>query len=437
MINPIYFQTKTKMINSSISGAPTIINAYGTLEAFLNTTLCTGFNLQKAIKVEVLEDKIKIYLETPTHSYITDQVISLSGAVETPYNREYRIYKTSSEYITVLLSESDTPKLLTTLTNFQVKIAPLGFTRVFTKATTTGITSCFKNSSKTSPAILKVIDDLPPNSFVNGWARYARVVAGQEIDAFGDFINDRKVPYHPDYPDAENTGNGVSGASGIHGFAKWDYAPSSDSYNRENYTGNTGSFPRKWTLIGDDNTFYLILDSHGDGYPTILTFGLFYSYNRQETFNIVLSAQDNFTPSNSTTLYQWYSRKGNAFGTVGETSGNFLFCNAYGGGTYTTSRYRVGGLFFGNNNRHLTHFTDRVINYNPQSGKVVTSRLLIVDADTGVLRGYNRGLRIFYGIPDITINKVTEDGEIILEANEYSTTKRRAPYLFSLLDWEV
>ena len=81
MTNPVYFQTKTKFLSNNNANAPRIEDKYGSLEDLLYKTLCTGFNEQPVSKVEILTDRIIIYIDSVTHSYTVDQVVVLTGVL--------------------------------------------------------------------------------------------------------------------------------------------------------------------------------------------------------------------------------------------------------------------------------------------------------------------------------------------------------------------
>lgn len=428
--NLLYNNNQTIYLTSNSAGAPQLQNKYGSLVELLNLVLCEGINFKEASRLEVIGSELKVHL-TVDHRFVKHQVITITGAEEEECNGNFRVKRSDSLYIIVQLKSEVSFTEATTLSKFDIKTSPLGFKRVYNNAANS--TMCFKNNSLHSPAILKVIDELPP-SYGTNYAKFARVVMGSHIDSSGNFINNNKMPFHPDYPDAENTGAKNTGTSGTYGFAKWDYATNTDPYIRE-HVGVSNVFPRSWSIIGDSKSFYLIVDSTGTGYPTILGFGTFKSYNPAESYNIFLQARDGFVPTHDTSNHG-YARTRNYFGYMGNTLGGFLLANAYGGGNFTTLRYRSGGLFFGNSNKEFPSRTDRVKNFNPQAGVMVTSNITITDEDTFVIRGHHRGIKAFYGVPSITSNTISEEGHLILEINDNSSSQYRVPYLFSMLDWE-
>lgn len=426
---------KTRYITSLNAGTPNLENNFGSLVNLLNVILCEGVNPQIASSI-IIENTHEMIINLPVnHSFILHQLITIEGATQTECNGNFRIKEVNKNSVKVNLKTNVNFTEVTTSTSFKIKTASLGFSRLY--KSTDNSTMCFKNGSVQSPVILKVIDKIPPNGYTSTWSKFARVVIGTEIDSNGNFINNNKMPFLSDWPDVENTGNKVSGSSGIHGYAKWDYA-SIESYHRENYTPSN-PFPRKWSIIGDNLSFYLIIDSFGDGYPTILGFGNFEAYNKNESYNSFLQARGGFESSQSTSE-QGYSRTRNYFGAIGASSdtkmhGNFLLANAYGGGAFTNLRYRTGGLYIGNTT--VPHRSGFIKNYNPQSGRMITSGLLIIDEDTNIIRGLHRGIKTFYGRPNVALNRITQEGFIILEVNDFSNSRTNMPYLFSLLDWEV
>ena len=428
---------RTMYITHGDFDAPSIQNSYGSLVALLNKVLCEGFNHLIPSSIEIENNCVlKVFLPT-NHSYLKNQVVNITGCLQEECNGNFRIKEVFQNYIKVNLKTVVNFTEVSTTSSFKIKVAPLGYTRVYNS--TDSLTMCFKNSSKKSPVILKVIDKIPPNGYLTTWSKYARVVIGTEIDSKGDFIDNKKSPYLSDYPDAENTGNKVSGASGIHGYAKWDYATFHTQYANENGSPSN-TFPRKWTIVGDSLSFYLIIDSQGSGYPTILGFGNFESYNKTESYNSFLQARGSFNNTNSN-YDAGYSRSLNYFGAIGANtqirmSGNFLLANAYGSFS-NDLKYRTGGLYFSSTSAEYPHRNAILKNSNPQAGTLITSKLFIIDEDTGIVRGNHRGIKCFYGIPQVSLNKITEEGLIVLEFNDSGNSQVNAPYLFSLLDWDV
>lgn len=430
-----YQETNTKYITSDQFNSPLLINEYGSLNALLKNVLTEGFNEVTVVSVESTDQVFIIKLPI-NHGYIKNQVVALSGAIEDLLNKEYRITKSTSDSITILKPIGYVGDSITTETSLKLRVSPLGYDIVY-ENTEEGIL-CFQNKSVSSPAILKTIDKLPPNDYLNTWAKYARVVIGNEIDSQGNFVDNIKAPFHPAYPDAEKTGNGVLGDTGVHGFAKWEYSIYPGNYeNIENRLAN-GVFPTDWRVIGDNKTFYIMIRSMGKNKYNfnLLGFGNFKSYDDFDTTNICLQAKDGFISANATGDYS-ASRTRSYFGALNYRSSGFLFKDIYGSHKSNYNRHYNISNFLGATNRERPWHNTEIKSLNPVTGMWVTGFLYIKDYDN-FIRGYHRGIKILYGVDRFPDELIDSQGNIILYVQEPINTNGygNIPMLFSLKNWE-
>ena len=429
---------EVKYINSSYKGAPELKDVYGSLNALLKTVLTTGFNNAEAESISLNTTTRLATIKVPlNHGYINNQVVNISGATQDIFNGDFRVLKSTPEYLTVKVDIETSITEATTASVLALKVAPLGFTVAYENESKS--ICCFKNSSTKSPGILKVIDEIPPNDYNPGWAKYARVVMGSEIDNQGEFINNEKIPYWHDHPNVEKVGNGISGEGGIHGFAKWDYAIYSNGYNTSDHYGGRGTYPTDWRIIGDSNTFYLMIKSMGrNNYSyNLLGFGNYNSENPEETTNICMQAKDGVVPTNYTGEYN-YSRTRNDFGVLDGQFGGYILSNIYGGIKNSTEygRYRCQGLFMSSDQLNRPWRSSTIKGINPITGEWLVSPIFIRDRDH-YTRGKHRGIQIFYGTDRIPDGSLTRTGDLVLYVqtpmshSEYETM----PLLFSLQNW--
>lgn len=424
-------QTKTKYLDSSYPKAPQINNAYGSLVNFLNITLVEGFNENTVLGITKIGDN-KLLIKLPiSHGYMKGSVVKVSGSTVEAYNKEYRVQKVISEGIEVYSEYTEAMTDLEAPEGITIKFAPLGFERVYVNTGNT--TMCFKNASIQSPGILKVIDELPSNGYQASWGKFARVVIGQEIDLEGNFIDNKKAPYHPDFPNAEYTGNnsGRSDGGGIFGFAKWNYAKSSEAYDYE-VSSPTGNFPRFWELIGDDKTFYFFLRPQ-DNYKIPYGFGNFISENKSETHNLVLQAKDGFVSSYDSSSGYNYSRTRSRWPHFQDWLGSFTFGNIYGQ-TYATCRYDCTGLSVGTDRISNPWKTVTFRNYNPIAKQAMKGKLYI--RQDGFIRGYHRGVQIYYGSDYPTMNTIGDTNLRMITLSSPDSASENMPLIFSMEDWE-
>ena len=442
-------ETNTKFISHIMKGSPDLTLTRGDMVKLLKVVLCEGFNSQNILEVSRdLEDtSLAVISLDPSHGYNFNQVISVEGMESEDLNKEYRVLYTEATKIKVSLGPEALPE---TVFNFNIKpsgasckVAPLGFTTEYDDIAATG-TACFKNKSLKSPAILKLIDALPPNGYSENWNRYARVVVGQELDPEipGDFLNNDKVPYTTSAPYAEKVGNGVSGSAGIHGYLKWDYGlnqTTSDSYS-EATTTPYGSYPTDWKIIGDGDSFYFFIRAMGRNYSkyTLCTFGLFNSVNPEDTTNILVTGSSRYIASNITSLKSggaWRS----GFTKMHEYTGNFMFKTILG-----KTQHGIACTFFGLNHDANASYSSwpskgGINSVNPSTGNILTSSLYIKDSNQD-FRGTLRGVQQFYGLDLLAEDMILDEGgAMVLTTRMYngaSSDDSAIPYLFSLRDWE-
>lgn len=437
--------TSVKFISHIMKGSPDLTLTRGDMVKLLKTVLSDGFNSQDVLRVERdLEDPLylNIYLN-PGHGITYNQVISLTGFLVSELDSEHRVLYSESTLIKVIAPYKESEDFSATLEGLKIKVAPLGYTTVFDDISLSG-TACFKNKSTKTPAILKLIDALPPNGYSENWNRYARVVVGQDLDpdSLGNFLNNDKMPYTAGAPDAEKVGNGVSGAAGIHGYLKWDYGLNQTTSNAypEAETRYYGSYPTDWKIIGDGNSFYFFIRAMGRNYSkyTLCTFGLFNSVSPEDTSNIIVTGSSRYLASNSTSL-----RSGGAwrsgFTKMHEYTGNFIFKTILG-----KTQHGISCTFFG-----LNHDSNAAFSYwpskgginsvNPSTGNILTSSLYIKDSNQD-FRGTLRGIQQFYGLDLLAEDMILDEGgAMVLTTRMYngdSSDDSAIPYLFSLKDWE-
>ena len=437
--------TDVRYIDYSMAKSPVLGTSRGDLVKLLKTVLVDGFNNQTVNSITIDQTTNIATLSMPiSHGFVFNQVITISGASPEEFNGNYRVLYADGTTVQIKL-KSNVSSISGTIS---AKVASLGYSLAYDDITKTG-TACFKNSSQTSPAILKIIDALPPNGYDVTWGRFARVVAGQSIDSSGKFVNNEKTPYHREYPFAEETGNMVSGAAGIYSSCRWDYAKPQYKDNGSGYAdnwnaGNLTGFPTNWKIIGDSNTFYLFVQPMGKDYSgyAIYSFGLFKSNNPNETYNIYLVGNDGWISSNTASPYQTGVARRNSF-TMNATSngfGLFLFKSIQGSVQHWLT-FTPCGLSFSDTNTYWT--SKSVINsVNPFTGNILNSPILIRDSNKD-LRGELRGIKQFYGSGELQ-NNILMDGNnsIVLQTKlfEWSTTSgnsEQVPYLFSFKNWEL
>ncbi len=414
-------QIKTKFIKSSYTNSPQINGTFGSLVKVLKSILVDGFNELSITKGTYDNSKKQIELFfTRGHGFGVTSVVSISGSSDPKLNKEFRVIESNLDSI---ILHSEEPVNLSDISNIKVKFAPLGYELVYDDITNTG-TACFKSRDGD---ILKVID-APLSGYDTSWTKYARVVAGNNIDGGGDFIDNQKFPKHNTYPNLEKTGNGDAG-SGQVGYLSWEYArPVQDNTSLHRYVDQVPGFISNWSIIGDDRTFYLFIDSMGlaSDSRNIYTFGVI---ERDTTGSCILVGSDISGVTSNQHHTGYYGTSGrNGFTNMQHNIGCFINKSLEGGNT--------DQLNF--NLYHITLDPSNVTNQGLNEGNNPNSfytPITVVDAYKNV-RGNLRGIYQLYN--NSLNNNMFLDNykKVVIRVRYYGTNEPyKVPYLFSLEDW--
>ena len=415
-------QIKTKFIKSSYNNSPQINGVFGSLVKVLKAVLVDGFNELSVTKGTYDNSKKQIELSfTRGHGFGVTSVVSISGSSDPKLNKEFRVIE--SRFDSIIL-HSEEPVNLSDISNIKVKFAPLGYELVYDDITNTG-TACFKSKDGN---ILKVID-APLSGYNTSWTKYARVVAGNNIDRGGDFIDNQKFPKHNTYPDLEKTGDGPAG-SGQVGYLSWEYSrPGQDNTSYHSYVDQVTGFTSNWSIIGDDRTFYLFIDSMGPTVDSrnIYTFG---AIERDTVGSCILVGSDISAVTSNQTSTSHYGTSGrNSFTNMQYNIGCFINKFSEGG--------NVDQLNF--NLYHVTLDSSNVTNQGLNKGSNpnnLYTPITVVDAHKNV-RGNLRGIYQLYN--NSLNNNMFLDNykKVIIRIRYYGTDEPyHVPYLFSLEDWQ-
>ncbi len=427
-------ETNTKYIESYYGGVPELINQYGSLKSLLKSMLTEPYNVHTILSVDRSEGFLNLNL-TLGHGFYKNQVITLSGFTDTELNGDYRIAEVGVGFVSIKFEN----ELKTDFSGdiLELKGTPLGYDIIFEDVENGVI--CFKNKSTKSPAVLKLIDHLPPNDYDPSWSKFARVCIGQEIDSEGNFIGNRKAPYHPDFIDCELYGNGIKGAAGIHGFAKWTYSLRTLNASQEN-VAPSGEYQGRWTLVGDDKCFYLMINTVGvlsdSNYSfDIVGYGTFKSFNPLETSNICLQAKDGFISADSNSNTNPV-RPRSFFGSLNYTDSGFLLTDNYNSHKSGYNRCKNIGYYLSGGSVSHPWRTGEIQPYDGNLN-IIKTEFLLKD-HLNYIRGKNRGIYTLYGFISVKESFVDSEGNLFKTVQDplVTTEYSKAPILFTLLNWE-
>ena len=422
---------KTKYISSGFKGVPTLDNTYGSMNNLLKKVLTEPYNTQNVLSFE--SGEFLVITLNLNHGFLKDQVVCIKNN-ENTFNREFRILEASLNTIHILNTEEPLPEDSSLI----IEGSPLGYSVIY-EDLDKGVL-CIKNKSDVTSAILKSIDKLPPNGYNESWSKFSRVVIGQHIDSSGNFIDNVKAPFHPEFPYAEDTGNKVQGEGGTFGFAKWRYSLGQNYEPTENRVP-TGIYPTRWRIVGDANTFYLMVHTTGSTETRysydLVGYGVFKSYNELETNNVCLQATEGFHSANSNPQYA-PTRPRSFFGSLNYNNTGFLLTDVYGSHKTGYNFCKNVGEYLSEDKYNHPWETSTIETINPETGVWNSSRLIIKD-HLNYIRGEHRGIQILYGTGKLPDGNITSEGTLSLEVQvPYNTSEFKVmTVLFSLTDWEL
>ena len=328
----------TKFYYNTMQGSPDLEAEWGSLNDVLKTVLTgDGFNPQNASGVELVEGGAKIILAL-NHGFIKYQVVSVTGADNEDFNKEYRVKLVTDTYI-VVNSDISTP----ITGSIVVKTPSMGWTEKFTGEHK----SVYQPKDTIKNPFLLRVDNSCPVGFNTTWAKFARVTICDgmlDIDNFGD---NAKAPCSVEDFDTNEKGNGVTGTNGIYGWAKWYHGvddSSSGNYLYESRpTGIKSGYKLNWSIVCDDSSLYLIVKIADYEYDTatqdvLYTFTNVKSYNTNDNFNGLLGACDTKKRAVDVSNYMGYDVPfyidGGKNTSSATSSGLFLLRNYLGIGDY-------------------------------------------------------------------------------------------------------
>lgn len=206
-----------------MKGLSKLEDSFGSLVRELKKTLVEGFNTNTITGVShSTETTLTLGMG---HGFAKDQVVVLPGG------KEAKVLKATEDTITIAKTE---------VTTGEIKAATLGFSIVHSE----GNTVIFKSKKH----YLKIVDEPPYPEYDNKYMKFARAYASPLFDG-KDLVSAQ--------------------------FVCWDYLTvySTSSGHERDYPLEKKQ-PRDWYLVGDEHTFYLVVDSIGLGSQySIYSFG--------------------------------------------------------------------------------------------------------------------------------------------------------------------
>ena len=277
--------------DSAETGAPTLNNAAGSLDAVLHACLVTGFRVLTLDSVTVAAN-VATATVAAGHGYGNGRIVGLAGAATGSINGRKLITVTGAATFTFPAPGVADGVVGGTIT---AKRAPLGWARPLSS----GNVSIYSRTDVTATGMALRVDDSGSGAAAATYARWRMVESYSDLDTFG----------------GQTPPVGVFGGAG-------HYIPKG---------GNTAA-PKPWALVGDGRTFYLLTDAQGfpaGSYGGALngpwTFGDIEMFRSGDAYGCVVSGGDDGNSPNTNTV---------AFtGTLGAppSSDQVMLCRPFNG----------------------------------------------------------------------------------------------------------
>lgn len=243
--------TDIKFYVHTNNNAPQLQDAYGSMINVLDACLTLGFDLPPVNSISINNLSMTIAFSA-NHNLLAGQVISIVGASDSKFNREFRVGSIPTPSSIEIDLDDTYPASV--LGNISVKIPPLNWVNEYS----VGGKRAYRNAEthETERPFLRVVDELDAVWGAN-YAKYAKVGIVSSMASVND-MSGLQTPYDLSNPSKNWIGSG-SGVSAVNGWAKWYYSRWPDVWNNNygDHEGATGG-TRTWLLVGNGKWFYIV-----------------------------------------------------------------------------------------------------------------------------------------------------------------------------------
>lgn len=254
--------------DSAETGAPTLNNTAGSLDAVLNACLVTGFRVLTLDSVTVAAN-VATATVAAGHGYGPGRIVELAGAGTGAINGRKLVTVTGASTFTFAAPGVADGTISGTIT---AKRAPLGWARPLSS----GNVSIYTRTDVTATSMALRVDDSGSGAAAATYARWRMVESYSDLSTFTG----------PTPPASVYGGGG-------------QYIPK----------GPNSSTAKPWVLVGDGRTFYLFTDASGwpassyNGAPNgVWAFGDIEPFRSGDAYGCILAGADDGASPNSTTL---------------------------------------------------------------------------------------------------------------------------------------
>lgn len=256
-------ENKVQFICSDNLNAPTLPNSWGVLIDVLDAALVNGLALPSVSSVLVEGSVVNITFSS-AHKIKLFQTVLLSGFNPDISNKKWRVIGIPSD-LTIAIDRDE--QVLTVSTIGQARLPPLGYEKPFS-ATGKGVYRNANTDAEHRPFLR--VDCTQPSNWGVAYAKVARVGLMTECTSIDDVTSGLCLPVDT-VRNWESTGSLTTATTF---YAKWFYS----SYRPLSNNGYTSSPDgnKKWTIVGDESAFYLIVaNSAAEFMKQVYGFGVY------------------------------------------------------------------------------------------------------------------------------------------------------------------
>lgn len=235
-------------------------NNWGDLIRLLDKALVTGIDFTQITAASIdAQGDVHITLYA-SHNSMLLQVVELSGFTPASLNQKYRIKGVPNA--TQLILKPHTTIVETSIATVGAgKLAPLGYEIIFRDANDVRRVYRAKNPTAQHPYI-RVDESIASDtgSYASAYAKYAMVGLLEHMDHIDDYENPDvlQLPFDPANP-AKNWKITGSGTGVTRGWSRWYWAAFNSFNGNMIATAIPATGQRGFTLLGDQDAFYLDL----------------------------------------------------------------------------------------------------------------------------------------------------------------------------------
>ena len=321
-------------------------NEFGAMIKVLDEVLVNGSTPINVVMIRTVEDPedSNYWLSTVTlaknHTYKASlSVVQIEDCPEGVYNNVFRVQSVTDNTVTIAFDKSkvpDKPNDVLDASGTKIKLPALGYEKTY-QATNK---AAYKTKNPLANKCYLRVDDSQHEGYGSNWAKRALVSIYSDLKNIDDYVprvGRLKAPHDVAGP-LMNEESKVIGGGTRFGVAKWIYRTNSN-YEGWREDQEPVSIQSKFEIIGDDRTFYFLvqlasnyyLDPHWVGY----SFGEYEDkVSNNNLYNFVLNCHT--LPNNHNEWAKHTSYSGNP--------GNLEGGNAFSRGFHQDGKYMLNDI---------------------------------------------------------------------------------------------